>query len=69
MLFNEWIKTREGTESEIRIARDAWDTAQATERINFYRHANWASLNGMFSPKTLREIADKIEQGYGPGLH
>ena len=29
--------------------------------IQYFKNANWASIEGAFTPKELREIADKIE--------
>ena len=71
MPFDDWMTRRSGcdTESAVALAREAWDAAQAEERVEFYPHANWASLSGLFGPARLRKIADQIEQGYGPGLH
>ncbi len=31
----------------------------------FWRSANWATLNGNYTPSELREIAEKIEEGFG----
>ena len=66
MTFDDWITQQgKGDALGVALAREAWETAQATERVEFYRRANWASLNGMFSPAQLRDIADQIERGYG----
>jgi len=71
MPFDAWLEKHGGGDADgVSLAREAWEAAQSEERIDFYRRANWASLNGLFSPKQLRAIAKQIEQGYGvPKLH
>jgi hypothetical protein len=71
MTFDEWREKHGIGEAAagLSLARDAWEAAQSEKRTDYYKRANWASLNGLFSPVELRAIADTIEAGYGPGLH
>lgn len=32
--------------------------------IQYFKSANWATLNGSFTPEELREIADEIEANF-----
>lgn len=32
--------------------------------VTYYKSANWASVEGNFTPDDLREIAQKIEDGF-----
>ena len=35
-----------------------------TAEVTYIPSANWATLNGAYTPEELREIADKIEETY-----
>jgi len=72
MDFDTWLEKRGGEvlPVEASLAREAWDAALAEVRVQFYKRANWVSLNGLFGPERLRELADQVEEAYGgPELH
>jgi|PlaIllAssembly_1097288.scaffolds.fasta_scaffold747120_2 hypothetical protein len=73
MTFEEWLAHRGGAEAEneaaVRLAKEAWKASQSEPRVHFFKRANWASLNGLFSPDRLRQIAEEIERGYVPSVH
>ena len=72
MDFDAWLEKHGGGDAQIGVslAREAWDAALAEVRVQFYKRANWVSLNGLFGPERLRELADQVEEAYGgPELH
>ena len=69
MTFVEWLQNKgEQDRKSVLLAQEAWEAAQSSVRVQFFKKANWVSINGIFSPDRLREIAAEVERGNGVSI-